>query len=50
MLAACHGKGECRKLFADRKIAEYKDWEQYLHHFDTNALEHKHYMCKIETA
>lgn len=34
MLAAYYGKGECRKLFADRKIAEYKDWDRYLNHFD----------------
>ena len=34
MLAAYYGKGESRQMFADRKIAEYENWDKYLNHFD----------------
>lgn len=34
MLTAYYGKDDSRKLFADRKIAEYKDWDKYLNHYN----------------
>ena len=34
MLAAYYGKGDSRSLFANRKIAEYENWDRYINLFD----------------
>ena len=34
MLCAYYGKGESRQLFVDRKLADNRNWDKYINHFD----------------